>query len=100
MYKNSGDVLKKTNKRQAVALSYDSDDGAPKIVAAGTGEVAERIIKAAEGSGVPLHQDSALAQSLSVMHIGQEIPPELYTVVAKILLFVSDIDSMLGDTKR
>jgi len=41
---------------------------------------------------VPVHEDANLAHALTMLNIGDEIPPELYEVVAKILVFVSDID--------
>lgn len=90
----------KEKKKQAVALSYEAGDEAPRIVAAGTGEVAERIIEKAKESDVPLYQDSKLAGTLSRLEIGDTIPPELYEVVAEILLFVDDMDRLKGKVLR
>lgn len=87
----------KTNpnkKRTAVALSYEKGDQAPKIVASGTGAVADRIIEKAKEADVPLYADDKLAQTLSKLEIGEAIPPELYEVVAEILVFVNDMDKM------
>ena len=87
----------KTNpnkKRTAVALSYEKGDMAPKIVASGTGAVADRIIEKAKEADVPLYADDKLAQTLSKLEIGEAIPPELYDVVAEILVFVNDMDKM------
>ena len=81
-------------KKTAVALSYDVGDEAPKIVATGVGEVADRIIDEAKKADVPFYKDSALAQTLSKLEIGEAIPPELYEVVAEILVFVDDMDRM------
>ncbi|MBP3543904.1 MAG: EscU/YscU/HrcU family type III secretion system export apparatus switch protein [Lachnospiraceae bacterium] len=82
--------------KQAVALSYDVGDEAPRIVAAGKGAVAERIIEKAKENDVPLYEDSKLAGTLSRLEIGDTIPPELYEVVAEILLFVDDMDKLRG----
>ena len=86
----------KKNKKQikeAVALKYSPyEDKAPKIVAMGKGEVAEKIIEKAEESNVPVCKDSELAHALSALNIGDEIPPELYDVVAEILLFIDSLD--------
>jgi flagellar biosynthesis protein len=89
------DKLKKT----AVAVSYEPGEAAPKIVAAGRGEVAERIIEKAKDSDVPLYRDDKLAETLSHLEIGKNIPPELYEVIAEILVFVSDMDEMRAKLK-
>jgi len=81
-------------KRTAVALRYEKGDQAPKIVASGTGAVADRIIEKAKETDVPLYADDKLAQTLSKLEIGEAIPPELYDVVAEILVFVNDMDKM------
>ena len=82
----------KKKPRQAIALAYNSEDDAPKIVAAGKGVAAENIVSAAQDNDVPVHEDAQLAQSLGLFAVGEEIPPELYGVVAQILIFVSDMD--------
>ena len=85
------------NKRkQAIALQYNPGDEAPTIVASGTGIVADKIIEKAKESDVPLYEDSKLANTLSKLEIGDMIPPELYGVVADILLFVDNLDRLKG----
>lgn len=85
---------------QAVALEYDPNDTAPKIVAAGKGKIAEKIIETAKDSKVPVHQDAKLADTLSKLDIGDYIPPELYEVVAEILVFVDDMEKLRGKMRR
>ena len=80
--------------KTAVALAYEPGDVAPKILATGTGAVADRIIEKAKESKVPLYKDNKLADTLSRLKIGDAIPPELYEVVAEILVFVDDMDRM------
>ncbi|MDE7477357.1 MAG: EscU/YscU/HrcU family type III secretion system export apparatus switch protein [Lachnospiraceae bacterium] len=80
--------------KQAVALEYDPSDSAPKVVAIGRGAVAERIIEQAKQSDVPVHKDDKLANTLSKLQIGEMIPPELYEVVAEILMFVDSMDKI------
>ena len=81
----------KNNKQlQAVAIKYDPGEVAPKIIATGKGKVAEKIIETAKENDVALHKDSKLANTLSKLDIGEYIPPELYEVVAEILVFVDD----------
>ena len=80
--------MKEEKTKQAVALSYNPGDEAPFIVAAGKGALAE--------SDVPLYEDSKLANTLSKLDIGDSIPPELYSVVAQILVFVDNLDKLKG----
>ncbi len=84
----------KKELKTAVALAYEPGDRAPKILATGKGEVAERIIEKAKENDVPFYQDNKLAETLSKLQIGDAIPPELYDVVAEILVFVDDMDRM------
>jgi flagellar biosynthesis protein len=80
--------------RTAVALAYEPGEAAPKILATGKGAVAEKIIETAEENNVPTYKDDKLADTLSRLQIGDMIPPELYGVVAEILVFVDDMDRM------
>lgn len=56
--------------------------------------MADKIIEKAKESNVPLYKDNKLAGTLSKLKIGDMIPPELYEVVAEILVFVDDMDRM------
>ncbi len=89
--------------RQAVALTYEPGTTAPTIVAAGRGYVADKIIKTAQENEVPLYEDGELSDTLMRLEIGDTIPPELYKVVADILIFVDSMDKIKGKlnpTKR
>ena len=81
-------------KKTAVALKYEYGDEAPRVVASGKGVLAEKIIGKAEDADVPVYKDEKLAKSLSALEIGEAIPPELYEVVAVILVFVDDMDRL------
>ncbi len=80
--------------KTAVALAYNPSDAAPIILATGKGYLAEQIISEAEKNDVPFYQDNELAQTLSKLNIGDSIPPELYEVVAEILVFVNDMEKL------
>ena len=84
----------KEKPKQAIALSYDPEDKAPRVVASGRGAVAERIIEKAPEADVPVHEDTKLANTLSRLEIGEAIPPELYEAVAEILVFVDAMDKI------
>ena len=84
--------MKPKKIKTAVALEYNPNEEAPKIIASGKGFLAERIIDKAKEAEVPVHKDDRLAQSLSKLEIGEYIPKELYQVVAEVLLFVDRLD--------
>lgn len=85
---------KQPQSRTAVAVAYEPGDRAPKILATGKGHLAEKIIEKAKEEDVPLYADDKLADTLSKLEIGEMIPPELYEVVAEILVFVDDMDKL------
>ena len=86
--------------KTAVALAYDpNEDGAPKVIASGKGALAEKIIEQAKENKIPVHEDSKLADTLSKLEIGEMIPPELYEVVAEILVFVDAMDKIKAKDK-
>jgi flagellar biosynthesis protein len=85
--------------KQAVALEYDPSDNAPRVVAIGKGALAEKIIEQAKQADVPIHKDDKLADTLSKLQIGDMIPPELYEVVAEILIFVDGMDKIKAKVK-
>ncbi len=87
---------KKEKPKQAIALAYTPGEEAPKILATGKGQLAERIIEKAKEADVPLYRDDKLADTLSRLEIGDMIPPELYKVVAEILVFVDEMDKLKG----
>ena len=86
--------MEKEKIKTAVAIAYEPGDEAPKILATGKGEIAEKIIEKAKEEDVPFYKDSKLANTLSKLEIGDMIPPELYEVVAEILVFVDKMDRM------
>ena len=88
--------MEEKNSKIAVALEYTPSEEAPKIVASGRGYLAEKIIERAVEENVPLHKDDKLAGTLSKLEIGDAIPPELYEVVAEVLLFVDKVDKIKG----
>ncbi len=90
---------KKNKIKQAIALEYDPSDDAPKVIASGRGALAEKIIEKAAENDVPIHRDDKLADTLSRLEIGDVIPPELYEVVAEILIFVDSMDKIKGKLK-
>ena len=76
-------------RKKVAALKYrPKEDAAPKVVAKGSGWLADKILEVAKEHHVPLKQDSQLVEVLSAIDLNREIPPELYKAVAEILAFV------------
>ena len=84
---------RKDEKKKAVALKYRPKiDDAPKIIAKGQGKVAEKIIEIAKEHQLHIHNDPDLIEVLSQLDINEEIPPDLYIVIAEMLAFVYSIN--------
>ena len=77
----------------AVALDAKGRDSAarpksPRVVATGRGPVAEQILAIAFEKGVPVREDSDLAQILAAVELDAEIPIDALAAVAEILSYV------------
>lgn len=84
-------------KNQAIALKYDAEkDPAPKVVAKGEAEIAEKIIEIAKLNNIPIEQNKDLAALLNKVDLDQFIPVEAYIVVAEIIAILSQKQ---GETK-
>lgn len=72
--------------QKAAALSYRQGmDNAPRVIASGRGELAKKIIETARSAGIDIVEDGDLVEILAGLPTGEEIPPELYQVVAELL---------------
>jgi flagellar biosynthesis protein len=81
-------------QKEAIALQYKpGTDTAPRVTAKGKGKVAEKIIEIARKHGIFIQDDPDLIEVLSQLDLYEEIPPELYVVVAELLAFVYSINS-------
>ena len=83
-------------RKSAIALEYEADDTAPKVIASGKGHLAEKIIETAGEHDIPVYKDEKLTKSLEELEIGEYIPKELYQVVAEILVYVDAMDKIRG----
>jgi len=91
-----GDGEKKVTR--AAAISYDpAENDVPILSAFGEGYLAQKIVEIAKESGVPVLPDPGLSSMLSKLSVGDEISPELYEAVAKVLVFVGEMDRNYGD---
>ena len=88
----------RTGKRKkAVALKYNPPkQTAPALAAKGQGEIAERIIKIAKEHNIPIREDADLIETLMTLELNQEIPSELYKVIAEVLAWVYRVNGKFG----
>ncbi len=77
----------------AVALAYRTGDAAPKVVARGSGAIAETIIERAREAGVYVHESTELVALLMKVDLDQRIPPQLYVAVAELLAWLYQIEA-------
>lgn len=75
--------------KKAVALEYKHGiDPTPRVLAQGSGSMAEEMIAIAKAHGIALHEDKDMLEMLSTLDLNESIPPELYRAVAEVLVFV------------
>ncbi|WP_100655956.1 EscU/YscU/HrcU family type III secretion system export apparatus switch protein [Alteromonas flava] len=79
----------KPKNKRAIGLKYKTENAgsAPEIIAKGFGELAEEIIAVAKANDVFVHEDQYLSEFLSTLDLGQEIPEQLYYVIAELIAF-------------
>lgn len=83
---------------KAAALKYEKKSStAPKVLATGKGEMANRIIANAKKYDIPLFANEALVDSLVDLEIDKEIPQELYTSVVEVFIWLMKSEKKLGN---
>lgn len=80
--------MTKQKNKSAVGIKYqEGKSEAPKVIAKGFGDLAEEIIQVAKQNGVLIHEDPYLSDFLARLDLGQEIPEQLYHVIAELIAF-------------
>lgn len=75
-----------TREKTATALQYEGKK-APTVTAKGHGQLAEDMIALAREHGVLVHQDDELSKLLNQLQLGEQIPAQLYIVIAELIAF-------------
>lgn len=86
--------------KRAVAMAYHPEEGAPRVVAKGSGVTAEAIISLARESGVYVHHSPELVKLLMQVDLDSEIPLELYGAVAEILAWLYSLDQGISGSQE
>jgi flagellar biosynthetic protein FlhB len=90
----TADVILVNPTHVAVALRYEPEKGAPRVIAKGQGAIAQKIRELAGEHRIPMVQDVVLARALEKsVEVGMEIPADFYGAVAKVLAFVMSLKS-------
>ncbi len=85
-----------TTLKKAIALGFNQEnDAAPKVLAMGKGEIAERILAVALANDVDVRKDQDLVEVLSAIDVGDMIPVEAFTAVAEILRYLYEQNQSL-----
>lgn len=88
-----GDSAETPEPREAAALRYETGaDSAPRMVAHGRGDAADRILELARQHDLPVTKDPTLVSILGALDVGAEVPPDLYGVIAEVLAWAYDAD--------
>ena len=92
------DVVITNPTHLAVALKYDREAAeAPVVIAKGADFLAQRIRDTARENQIEIVENKPLARMLyHNVEIGDQIPPELYQVVAEILAYVYERQGKVG----
>lgn len=84
-------------QQQAVAVRYDPQkEQSPRVIAKGKGLIAEKILELAKQNNIPIYQDKDLIELLARVEVFDEIPAELYTAVAEVLVWVYRVNKGMG----
>ncbi|MBS4535435.1 EscU/YscU/HrcU family type III secretion system export apparatus switch protein [Clostridium sp. D2Q-14] len=80
-------------EKRAIAVHYEnSTDSLPKIISNRKGNMAQELIEMAEERNIPLEEDTSLLSNLLDMDLGENIPPQLYSVIAEIFLLLQNLE--------
>lgn len=84
---------KQLNGPSAAVIRFNErEDQAPTVVAQGRGQLAAKIIELAKKNNVQMEEDAGLVQNLLDIDLGDNIPPQLYSVMAEVLLMIEEME--------
>lgn len=84
---------KTVNGPTAAVIRYDENaDKGPQVVAHGKGHIASQIIELAKKNNIHMQEDPMLVENLLDMDLGDNVPPQLYAVMAEILLLIEQLE--------
>lgn len=82
--------------RKVVGLRYEPEHGLPQVVLKGAGPLADAILQQrAAGRRAPVVRNDALLEQLYRLPVEASIGPELYRVVAILLVHVFAVEALM-----
>jgi flagellar biosynthesis protein len=99
-HSNQSKQNKQPKQKSAVGIKYQQGvkGEAPKVIAKGFGELADEIVALAKQSGILIHEDPYLSDFLATLDLGQEIPDQLYHVIAELIAFSYVLQGKIPDS--
>lgn len=97
IYKNFNfNKKKELNGESVIAIQYnDSESGLPEVKAHGKGYIAEKIMNLAKENGIPMQENPSLVANLIDLDLGESVPPQLYSVIAEILILIEELEKSI-----
>jgi flagellar biosynthesis protein len=81
------------NGPTAAVIRYDEgENGSPSVVAQGKGALAAKILELAKQHDVHIQEDEGLVQHLLDIDLGENVPPQLYSVIAEVLILIEEME--------
>ncbi|HHJ13915.1 MAG TPA: hypothetical protein ENJ79_05990 [Gammaproteobacteria bacterium] len=85
--------MKKDAPKKVVGLKYEPGKGLPRVIVKGSGKQAEEALALQKRpGGPPLIRDERLLESLYRLPVDGEIGPDLYELVAVLLVHVFAVE--------
>lgn len=89
-----------TRPKRVVGLKYERDEGLPRVIVKGHGALAEQMLDRRGRTGPPVVEDEELLEQLYRLPVDAEIGPELFQLVAALLVHVYAIEGRLEEMRR
>ena len=80
---------------RAAALQYNKE--APLILAVAKGELVKKMLKVAREKGITIYRDNDLAEVLSNIGPGREVPENLFSAVAAVMAYCYNVNREFRD---
>ena len=80
-------------EKKGTAVTYSKEKGVPEIIAQARGQFVEKLLQIAREHDITVYRDADLAESLSVLEIGAEIPENLYIAMTEVLAYCYSVNA-------
>ncbi len=84
-------------EKKGTAVTYNENKGVPEIIAHARGQFVEKLIQIAKDHNIIIHRDADLAESLSVLEIGAELPENLYIAMTEVLAYCYRVNAQFKE---